>query len=212
MEATSKPQAGERQSKKTIEEVVEYAISHRTRILVLSVLNEGTYTKEEIARIIGLPQNRVSHHIRELLDGGSIELAKVEQARNSERHYYRAVRMPFFTDEEVEEWTPLERQIGAGICIQNFVAEMMAALWAGKFRDDPRHWLSWRWFNLDAQGRGALADEQQRFWDRCCEIEGESINRSADSGGETESIIIGGAGFQRVRTAPPSDDAALDRC
>lgn len=204
MQATSK-RAGERQSKKTIEEVVEYAVSHRTRILVLSVLNEGVYTKEEIASIIGEPQNRVSHHIRELLDAGSIELARVEKARNSERHYYRAVKMPFFSDEEVDEWTPLQRQIGAGIIIQNFFAELMAAFWAGKIRDDPRHWLAWRWFNVDPDGRAALADEHQRFWDRCCEIEAESINRCSRTGEDTESIVVGGAAFERVREAPRPD-------
>jgi DNA-binding transcriptional ArsR family regulator len=198
----ARKRTGERQSKKTIEEVVEYAISHRTRVLVLSVLNEGVYTKEEIAGIVGEPPGRVANHIRELLDAGSIELARVEKVRNSERHYYRAVEMPFYSDEEVAEWPPLQRQISAGIVIQNFFAEIMAAFWSGKIRDDPRTWLSWRWFNVDGQGREALADEQQRFWDRCCEIEAESLNRCSDSGEESKSVVVGSAGFERVRKAP----------
>lgn len=201
MPATSK-RTGERQSKKSIEEVVEYAIGHRTRVLVLSVLNEGVYTKEEIAGIIGEPTKRVANHIRELLDAGSIELARVEKVRNSERHYYRAAKMPFFSDEEVAEWTPLQRQVGAGLIIQNFFAEIMAAFWAGKIRDDPRHWLSWRWFHVDEEGRNALADEEQRFWDRCLEIQAEALNRSSESGEELKSIVVGGAAFERVRKAP----------
>lgn len=104
MPATSK-RTGERQSNKSIEEVVEYAIGHRTRVLVLSALNEGVYTKEEIADIIGEPPKRVANHIRELLDAGSIELARVEKVRNSKRHYYRAAKMPFYSDAEVAEWT-----------------------------------------------------------------------------------------------------------
>lgn len=204
MPATSK-RTGERQSKKSIEEVVEYAIGHRTRVLVLSVLNEGVYTKDEIAEIIGEPPSRVANHVRELLDAGSIELADVKKVRNSERHYYRAAKMPFFSDEEVAEWTPLQRQVGAGLIIQNFFAEIMAAFWAGKIRDDPRHWLSWRWFHVDEQGHNAIADEKQRHWDRCCEIEAESLDRSSDSGEkELKSVVVGGAAFERVRKAPAS--------
>ena len=72
------------QRKKSIEEVVAYAVGHRIRVHVLIVLNEGTYTPGEIARIIDEPLNNVSNHIRELLDAGSIELA--ETKRGAEHH------------------------------------------------------------------------------------------------------------------------------
>jgi DNA-binding transcriptional ArsR family regulator len=187
---------------KSIEEVVAYALGHRIRVYVLTILNEGTYTPDEIARIIGEPLPNVSHHIRELLDAGSIELAKTEKVRNTNQHYYRAVEMPFYSDEEMSAMTPAQRQVTYGLILQCMTAEALAALWGGRMHSDPRVWMAWRWFNVDAQGRQDLADEQQRSWDRYQEIETESTNRRAQTGEDAASIIMGQMGFQRERTAP----------
>jgi DNA-binding transcriptional ArsR family regulator len=198
VKATVKP--GQRG--KSIEEVVAYAMGHRIRVQVLAILNEGTYTPDALARIIDEPLNKVSHHIKELLDAGSIELTKVEKVRNADQHYYRAVEMPFYTDEEVAAMTPHQRQVGAGLILQYMMAEAMSALWAGKLRDDPRVWLAWRWFNVDSQGRNDIADEQQRSWDRMLEIEAEATNRRAESGEDAVSIVVADMGFERARSAP----------
>lgn len=198
------------QSGKSIEEVVAYALGHRIRIVVLAILNEGTYSADELARIIDEPLNKVSHHIKELVDAGSIELARVEKVRNADQHYYRAVEMPFYTDEEAAEMTPQQRQVTAGLILQNMMAEAMSALWAGQLRDDPRVWLAWRWFNVDEQGRNEIADEQQRSWDRMREIEADATNRRAESGEDAVSVIVADMGFERARTAPTPPPCSAD--
>lgn len=197
------------QSRKSIEEVVAYALGHRTRVYVLTILNEGTYTPEEIAEIIGEPVNNVGHHIRELLDAGSIELAKATKVRNTTKHFYRAVELPFFSAEETAEMPPQQRQVIAGLIIQCMTAETMAALWAGKMHSDPRLCLAWRWFNVDMQGRYEIADEQERSWEKIREIEVDSTNRRAHSGEDARSIVVAALGFERERTGPrPPADAA----
>jgi DNA-binding transcriptional ArsR family regulator len=193
---------------KSIEEVVGYALGHRIRVHVLTLLNEGTYTPDQLARIIGEPTNKVSHHVKELLDAGSIELAKVEKVRNADQHFYRAVEMPFYSDEEIAAMPPQQRQVSAGLVLQCMAAEAMSALWAGKMHSDPRNWLAWRWFNVDEQGRQDVADEQQRSWDRMQEIEAESTNRRAESGEGAASIVVAQMGFERERTAPRPPAAA----
>jgi DNA-binding transcriptional ArsR family regulator len=195
---------------KSIEEVVSYALGHRIRVYVLTILNEGTYTPDEIARIIGEPLPNVSFHIRELLEAGSIELAKTEKVRNTNQHYYRAVEMPFYSDEEMAAMTPAQRQVTYGLILQCMTAEAMAALWAGRMPSDPRVWMAWRWFNVDEQGRQDLADEQQRSWERYQEIEAESTNRRAQSGEDAASIIMAQMGFQRERTAPSPPATGAD--
>jgi DNA-binding transcriptional ArsR family regulator len=195
-----------RQSGKSIEERVAFALAHRTRVYVLTLLNEGVYSPEELSRIIGEPVGNIAHHIKQLLDAGSIELAKTEPRRNTLQHYYRAVQMPYYSDEEIAAMSPEERQVTIGLTLQCLMAEIMTAFWAGKMESDPRLWLSWRWFNVDEQGRQDLADEQERSWQRTQEIEAESANRRAKSGEETQSIIVASAGFERERnspTAPP---------
>jgi hypothetical protein len=66
--------------------------------------------------------------------------------------------------------------------------------------------MSWCWFNVDAQGRADIADEQARSWARVQEIEVESNSRCAESGEEPTSIIVASMGFMRSRNslAPPA--------
>lgn len=202
---TSQKRAGQRG--KSIEEVVEYAISHQTRARVLSLLNEGSYSQAQISEILGIPLEKLSHHIRELSDGGSIEIAKVEKVGNLDQHYYRAVEMAIYSEEEARAMHPLQQQVTVGLIAQNIMAEVMAALWAGKLRD-PSSCLVWRWFNVDEQGRKDISDEQERFWHRMQEIEAESTSRRIDSGEEAASIVVAELGFERERRAPsPSGDA-----
>lgn len=185
---------------KSIEEVVAYAVGHRIRVHVLIVLNEGTYTAAQIAEIIGEPLNNVSNHIRELLDAGSIELAKTVPKRNVLQHYYRAVEMPYFSDEEAEAMTHEQRQVIAGLIVQSAAAEVMAALWAGKLAD-PRTHLAWNWFNVDQRGREEIEAEQRRHWERMQEIEAEATNRRAESGEDAQSMLVTLFAYERARKA-----------
>jgi len=50
--AVGKP-AKQRKRGKSIEEIVSYSLGHRTRIEILTLLNEATYTPDEIAEILG---------------------------------------------------------------------------------------------------------------------------------------------------------------
>jgi DNA-binding transcriptional ArsR family regulator len=196
---TTKPDRGQR--KKGIGDVVSYAVSHPTRIHVLVVVHHGTYTATQIAQIINEPLNNVSNHIRELVDAGSIEIARTAQKGNIVQHYYRAVEMPFYSDEEVAGMTPEQRQVSAGLVVQSMAAEAMAALRTGKLVD-PRAWLTWNWFNVDEQGRQDIADEQRRSWNRMQEIEAESINRRADSDEEATTMIVTQLSYERARKPP----------
>ncbi len=203
---TNTGRAGQRG--KSIEEVVAYAVGHRIRVQVLVILSEGVYSPDEIAQIIEEPTNKVSHHVKELLDAGSIEVAKTEQVRNTLQHYYRAVEMPYYSDEEIGAMTPQQRQVTMGLALQQIMAEAMAAFWAGKMVDDPRVWLTQCWFNVDEQGREEIADEQARSWERVREIEAESINRCATSGEGSTSVIVAQLGFKRERKGPTPPPAA----
>lgn len=209
MTSAAEKRAGQRG--KGIEEVVGYAVSHRTRVQILIVLAQGVYTAGEIADIIGEPLNRVGNHIRELLDAGSIEIAESRMRRNTVQHLYRAIEIPFFSEEEVGAMTWQQRQVSAGLVIQSLVAEIMAGLWAGRLFDDPRDWMTWDRFNLDAEGRQELYDEQAESWERLEAIKARAANRVAESGEETAPYVVSVLGFERALKAPkPSHSADTD--
>src|SRR6186713_2051054 len=100
MGTTGKKRDSKARKGKSIEEVVSYSLGHRTTIEILTLLNEATYTPDQIAEILHEPLGRITHHINELVDRGAIELAKTEPARNWTRHYYRAVEQPYISEEQ----------------------------------------------------------------------------------------------------------------
>lgn len=192
--------------RKSLEEAVAYSVAHRIRIEILCVLNAGTYSASELAELVCLPLTTISHHIKEMLKSGSIELARIEKVRNADQHFYRAIELPFVTDEEAET-LPLEvKQQYAAVILRAIIAEGLGALWAGKLNSDPEVRMMWRWYNLDALGRQELADEQRESWRRIVEIEARSTNRRAESGEEAMTLIAATLGFERSRpvgsTAP----------
>jgi len=211
---------------KSIEEVVSYAIGHRIRVEVLTLLHEGVYCPNELAEILGEPLGRVAHHVNELLDAGSIELARTESVRNTTRHFYRAVELPepasqatpapetemitprLYSDEDVAAMPPQQRQTTAGLILQASMAEALAALWAGTLSEDPRVFMAWRWFNVDARARGEIADEQARSWARIQEIEAAATARLAESDEQPVSVVITAQGFERSRTSSSSPPPA----
>jgi DNA-binding transcriptional ArsR family regulator len=200
------------QRSKKIEDVVAYALGHRIRVQILMILNQGTYTTAEIADIIGEPLNRVSNHIRELLDAGSIEIADTQPRRGTYQHYYRAVEIPFYSEQEIEEMPWQQRQVTAGLIIQSYLAEVLAGLRAGKMADDPRAWAVWDRYNLDEDGRREVADEQEDHWRRLQAIKGVTANRVAASGVDTVPYIVSVLGFERALKAPrPTHSANGDR-
>jgi DNA-binding transcriptional ArsR family regulator len=184
---------------RSVEEAASYAVGHRIRIEILGLLNEGTYSPSELARQLGRPLTTVSHHIKELLDAGCIELTKTEKVRNADLHFYRAIELPFVSDEEAEALPPEVKQEFAAVILQAIMAEGLGALWAGKMSNDPNVRMMWRWFNLDEQGRQELADEQRESWERIVEIEARAANRCAQSGEETTSMVVTAMGFERSR-------------
>lgn len=192
------------QGERGVEETVSYGVGHRYRIEILAALHEGPASQTELAKIIRKPVTTIGHHIEELLSDGSIEIARTETIRgNIGQHYYRVVELPEFSDEEIEEMSPEDRQTLAAVILQAAMAEALASLWAGKLNSDPRVMLSWNRINLDKQGREDFADELARSWERVKEIECESANRLAESGEQGVTYIVTSFGYERSRNSAP---------
>jgi DNA-binding transcriptional ArsR family regulator len=189
----------ERELRRTVEEAVSYGVGSRVRIEILCILNEGTHSASELARMIRLPLTTISHHIREMANSGCIEVARVEKVRNADQHFYRAVKLPFVSDLEAAEMSPEAFQEHAALILQAIMAEGLGALWAGKMSHDPTLRLMWRWFNLDEEGRQELADEQRESWERIVEIEARATNRRTESGETPITMVAATMGFLRSR-------------
>jgi DNA-binding transcriptional ArsR family regulator len=187
-----------RRAKKRIEDVVQYALGHRTRVQILILLNESAYTTTELAEIIGERLSNVSNHIHRMLEDGSIEIAGQDQRGNVVQYQYKAVELPVYTTEEAEAMTPLQRQMTVGAIVQSACAEVLAALYAGNLAN-PKSILFWHWYNVDVQGRDEIDVETHRYLGRLREIEAAATNRRAHSQEEGISMLVNLAAFKRAR-------------
>jgi DNA-binding transcriptional ArsR family regulator len=178
---------------------VRFGVSHRTRIEILCLLNEGTYSPSQLTERVGEPLTTVSHHIKALLESGCIELARTEKVRNADQHFYRAIKLPMISDEEAEALPPEVKQEYASVILQGVIAESLDALGAEKLNCDPNVRMMWRWFNLDAQGRQELADEQRESFERIMDIEARSTARRIGSNEDPKTMIAVLLGFERNR-------------
>jgi|SRR5215204_1640967 len=187
--------------RKRIEEVVQYALSHKFRVEILILLNQASYTASELSELTEISMQNVSNHIKRMLQDGSIEVAKIEERRGTNVYWYRAIEIPEYSQEEAEALTEMERQTIAGWVTQSGTAETMAALWKGNLAN-PRTILHWSWYTFDKQGRADAEAASLRHLDEIREIECESLNRIAETREEPTSMIVSLFSFVRARRAP----------
>jgi DNA-binding transcriptional ArsR family regulator len=199
------PKAAERhrgkrkKERKRIEEAVQYALGHHTRLEILILLNEAAYTTSEVAELTGIELKHVSNHLLRMLEDGSIEVAKKEERRGTMVYWYRALEVPEYSNEQAEALTEGELQLIAGVMVQSGTAELMAALHKGNLAVPQETILSWDLYEVDGQGREDIEDDTARYLERLQEIQCESVNRVAESNEETNSMIVNVAAFRRAR-------------
>jgi DNA-binding transcriptional ArsR family regulator len=185
-----------------IQEAVSYAVGHRIRVEILAALHEQAASAIELSRIVRQPLSTVTHHVKELLEAGSIGVERTEKVRSVEQRFY-VISPIYFSDEDMEGMSPEELQNLVRYLLQGLMAEALAAFWAGRVTPaDPRLFVSWTWFNVDEEGRAAIADEQARSWRRFYEIEREAAARCAEAEEEPFSVTVSALSLKRARTAP----------
>jgi DNA-binding transcriptional ArsR family regulator len=190
--------------KRTIDDAVAYAVGHRIRIDALAILNEGKASPSEIAGVLDESISMVGHHIKELYDSGCIEAAGTEQVRGATEHFYRAVTLPYISDEEYRALPLKTRRELVGLIIQAIMAEVLASFRASKLETDEDLWLTWQCLNLDAQGRREVADEQAESYARLIEIQERNATRLSESGETGATAVVAMMGFERSRPGRPT--------
>ncbi len=203
--ATRKPE-GERP--REIVEAVGYAVGHRIRIDALAILNDGTASPNEIAKILNLNVRKVSNHIRELFDCGCIELVETVKVRNTTEHFYRAVTLPY-VDEETYGAMPMKlRRELCSLIIQAITAEVLSSLQAKKIEEDDDVRLSWQRLCVDAEGKKEIAAELKASSERLFDIQARNAARLTKSKEVGTTQIVALMGFERSRPGRPDNGYA----
>jgi DNA-binding transcriptional ArsR family regulator len=173
---------------------------HRTRVEILTILNDGPASHGELAKLTGQGVSKIGHHIKELLKDGSIELVEIKTARNQIVHIYQGVKRPIVSDEEARERSSEANNAHAAFILQSFMAETLASLWAGKLDANVADtWLTWDSLNLDTEGRQELAEAVAELYVLILEIETRACKRLSKSHETGLSTVVALANFARSR-------------
>jgi DNA-binding transcriptional ArsR family regulator len=189
--------------KRPFDEALAYALGNRIRLEILAILAEGTHSPSGIAAILDEDVSLIGNHIRELFDCGCIESVGTAKARNAVEHFYRAVRLPYISDEAYRAMPQDARREVIGVILQAILTELMASFRAEKMETDEDLWLAWDSMNLDAKGRRELADVLAANYERVLEVKANSANRLAEGEEDGAMTIVALLGFERSRSDQP---------
>lgn len=165
-------------------------VSHPLRRRIWDAITEQPVSPRELADQLRMPVNDVAYHTRRLRDLGMIEPAGTRPVRGATQHFYRAVRRPHLSNEEVASLTPDEASADATHIIQREVADAAASLETGKMVRRPEHYLFRYPVTLDEEGWQEFHDIFADAAERLYEAEARSVERRGKSGEESEPVQV----------------------
>jgi DNA-binding transcriptional ArsR family regulator len=159
-------------------------MGHPVKVRALTVLSDRSASPKEIADQLDLPIGQVSYHVRGLEEMGMIELVGTRQVRGAVEHFYKAVRRPYWSDEEWAELSLEERERVSLWIKQQEMVDAALAFEAGTFDSRLDRHLSRVPLVLDEEGWKELSDLMADGLEAIFEIQARSSERIAGQGGE----------------------------
>jgi DNA-binding transcriptional ArsR family regulator len=167
------------------------ALSHSTRVHILSVLNTRIASAKELAAELDEPIQNLNYHMDVLLELDCIELTDSRQQRGGRvvEHFFRAKKLPYFNQ---EAWEQLELQGKWEVVIpimRLISANVNEAMAGGTFLDPDDNHVSRTPMLVDKEGweetKEALADVLTRL----LEIK-DNVNARYADGAEATTMAI----------------------
>jgi len=166
-----------RTSPEGITQQLAKALAHPLRVKILSSLNKGVSSPNQLAQELDEPLGNVSYHVKTLLEFGCVELVKTEPRRGAVEHFYRATERAFFSDNDWEKIPASARKGITGAVLQSIGQDATAALIAGTIDSRKDSHLSRTPLVLDAKGWKELNKVLEQTLNRALEIQGEAATR-----------------------------------
>jgi DNA-binding transcriptional ArsR family regulator len=178
------------------------ALSHPLRMRILTRLNEGVASPNEMSKEFEESLPLVSYHVRILRELDCIELVRTTPRRGAIEHHYRALTRPFLDEADWEQMPPSARKAVSNTVLSKVFGDVRDAVATGSFDDRTDRHLSFTSLLLDEEGWNALSV-------RLAELLNWAIEEQAAAAGRRQDDDSGGAEM-RARlalfsyTAPPA--------
>lgn len=162
-------------------------VAHPTRVKSFVMLTERVASPREIASELGLEVSHVGYHVRKLKSFGLVELVAERPVRGAVEHFYRAVKRPYATTEDLDAMSPEHREALTRYILQLHFADAARAMDAGTFDARSNRYLIRVPLQIDEKGFAELGEAHARLYEEVLEVQAKSAARiSGDP--DTEAI------------------------
>ena len=184
------------------------AMSHPTRVRVMSILTERAASPRQIAAEIDEPLNNVTYHVNQLRDLGCIELVRAEPVRGGRvvEHFYRSCRRAYFDEAAWDTLTEKERYGVIGAILKMISKDIATAMAAGTFFEDGDAHASRSVLHLDDEGWQEVIKVIERATDELFEVEERVAARGAEGEADADPRQARHPPVPDAAAAPPSAD------
>jgi DNA-binding transcriptional ArsR family regulator len=164
-------------TKPSVDVGVVKAIGHPLRMQLLARLNERVASPVELARELDESVQLVSYHVRILRDLGFVELVSTTPRRGAIEHHYRAVRRPYFSDEDFAALPANARGALSGTVLEQIFLHAAAAHQAGVFDETANTNTTSADFVLDQKAWDKLANKVGEVLEYAMKLQAEAVPR-----------------------------------
>jgi DNA-binding transcriptional ArsR family regulator len=189
----------------TIESTLAAIVAHPTRVKCLKILAERRASPNEIATELNEDVGHVSYHIKKLKSLGAVELIDEQKVRGAVEHFYRAVTLVYFSDEEWVKLSPEERRPTSLYTLQLAMADAAEAMEGGTFDARSDRCLTRVPATVDEDGWSELNDLHAEMLERTMTIVGTSADRLAKSQDPGIPVMQIAMFFEQPPRRVPSD-------
>jgi DNA-binding transcriptional ArsR family regulator len=185
------------------------ALSHPTRVGIMSVLVERPASPRRLAAAIGEPLNNVTYHVNQLRDLGCIELDRTERRAGGRvlERFYRTTQRAYFDD---EAWDVLNESERLGLIwsvVRLISKDIATAMTSAAFFDGYDANIIRSPMKVDDEGWDEITDLLSRATKELLEIEERVAERCEGDGGPAIHTKVEMLHF---RSPAPDEDAPPD--
>jgi DNA-binding transcriptional ArsR family regulator len=193
--------AAAQKKRKRLETTLAAAVAHPIRSKCLVILSEREASPAEIARELNMNVSKVGYHVSALAEAHLIELTRTQPVRGTIEHFYRAVQLPYVSNEQESERPLAARRVYAESVWSIVAANAAHSFETGTYLRRNDHYLTRFAFSVDEEGweeaTAAHADLEQRIF----RIQEEAAKRMLESDETPMKAVSFQSWFEVPRTA-----------
>jgi DNA-binding transcriptional ArsR family regulator len=176
------------------------AVAHPVRSRALTWMAERATSPAQIARELGVDTSSVNYHVQVLVEENLIELVGSRPVRGAIEHFYRAVELPFVSNEQEAERSSEDRRAFAETTVAIYAANVADAIDRGTMLKRSDHYLVRHALSVDEEGWTELSEAFGALMETVFDIKQTAAERMEGSSEKPIRVVA----FENLFEVPPN--------